>query len=194
MTEHAELEAHSSQLTRFPRRIVIAGDTGAGKSTTARRLSSMFGMPHVELDALHWLPNWTPSPPEEFRAKLQAALAGPSWVVDGNYRVARDLTWGQAEELIWLDYSFPRLLRQLTVRTFTRRARNELLWGTNRESLRSHFFTRDSLFLWLIQVHWRHRREYPAQMAAIPTLHVTRVRSPRELDHHIATLATLPRS
>jgi adenylate kinase family enzyme len=188
MSDHAP---NGQEIAALPRRIVVAGSTGSGKSTLGRRLSEMSGIPWIELDALHWLPGWTESPPEEFRAKVRAALDRPDWIVDGNYRVVRDLTWGQADEVIWLDYSFPRVLRQLVVRTFSRRARNELLWGTNRERLRDHFITKDSLFLWLIKTHWRHRREYPPQFAECPNLHVTRVRSPRELERHVRHLQAL---
>lgn len=61
------------------RRIVVVGNTGSGKTTLAGQLATLLGVPHVELDALHWWePNWVPPPVEEFRARVAAALAAGS--------------------------------------------------------------------------------------------------------------------
>jgi hypothetical protein len=76
------------------------------------------------------------------------------------------LIWPRADTLIWLDYPlwvvFPRLFRQTVNRIVTQ----EDLWGTgNRESWRKQFFSRESLFLWLLHSQPRHRRTYPALLA-----------------------------
>ena len=181
-------------LAAFPRRIAIAGTSGAGKSTLGRRLAALGGVPYVELDALHWEPGWRHAEGDVFRGRVTDALAGAGWVVDGNYAVVRDLTWGAADHLIWLDYAFPRVIWQLTRRTVRRRIGGEELWNGNRERLREFFFSRESLYLWVIQTHWKHRRTYPEWFARFPRLRVTRVRSPRALERHVALLATLPRA
>lgn len=77
------------------RRIVVVGTTGSGKSTLARTLAQRLNVPHVELDALHWEPNWRQAAPPVFRERTAHALAGEGWVVDGNYSVVRDLTWSR---------------------------------------------------------------------------------------------------
>ena len=88
-------------------RVVVVGISGAGKSTLARTLASRLGSPHVELDAIQWLPGWV--------AKIRSS-SGPRsgkpwrrhrWVVDGNYARSRDLIWPRATTIIWLDYRFP---------------------------------------------------------------------------------------
>ena len=40
------------------RRIHVASNSAAGKSTLAEQLAQMIGAAFVELDALNWLPNW----------------------------------------------------------------------------------------------------------------------------------------
>ena len=50
-----------------------------------RALSARLGVPFVELDALHHLPQWQVRDIEDFRAVVDIALAGQAWVVDGNY-------------------------------------------------------------------------------------------------------------
>lgn len=163
------------------RRIVVLGTTGSGKTTLARRLVDHLGLPLVELDALHWEPNWTPAAPDRFRARADVATAGDGWVVDGNYSAVRTIIWPRAEMLIWLDYPLVVNLWRLLWRSLRRGLTQEELWNGNRESLREQFLSRDSLFLWAVTHHGRRRREYPVQLARPEYAHlaVVRLRSPR---------------
>src|SRR5574340_369956 len=107
----------------FPRpgnRIVVVGSSGSGKTTTAETIAQKLGIPHVELDALHWLPDWQETELLEFREKIAQALAGPAWVVDGNYAKVRDISWTRADTLVWLDLPLPLVLGRLANRTFRR--------------------------------------------------------------------------
>src|SRR5689334_22685652 len=105
-----------------PSRLVILGASGVGKSTLAERVARLRDCPHVELDALHWEPNWTPADPAAFRARITAATADDAWVVSGNYLAAtRDTLWPRADTLVWLDYSLPRAFWQTLRRTARRR-------------------------------------------------------------------------
>ncbi len=88
----------------LPRKIVVIGSTGSGKTTLALRISEQLQIPHIELDALYWGPNWTETPQDIFREKVAVALAGDEWVVDGNYTKTYDIVWGRADTIIWLDY------------------------------------------------------------------------------------------
>jgi adenylate kinase family enzyme len=63
----------------------VIGSTGSGKTTFARALAQRLGIPHIELDALFWQPNWTMTAPDEFKQRVAAALGAGEWVVDGNY-------------------------------------------------------------------------------------------------------------
>ncbi|KOX28016.1 hypothetical protein ADK67_13235 [Saccharothrix sp. NRRL B-16348] len=147
------------------RRIVVLGVSGAGKSTLARELARVVDGPHVELDAIQHGPDWTPPPAEEFRARLAAATEGPAWVVDGNYiDLTADVLWHRADLIVWLDLPLwvvvPRLLRRSTVRI----ARRTVLWNGNRERLDA-LVGSDSLILWAVRAHKRHRTEYPGRLA-----------------------------
>jgi len=145
------------------KRIVIIGTTSSGKSTLAEKLAKRFGLNFIDLDALHWEPNWTAAPLEVFRERVSSATQTPAWAVAGNYHTVRDLIWPQAEAVIWLDYSLSRIFWQLTRRTFTRWWQQELLWGTNYENLWTHFklWSDESLYRWLFKTYWRRQREYP---------------------------------
>lgn len=173
-----------------PCRVVVVGTSGSGKTTLARELARRLALPHVELDALHWGPDWSPAPVEEFRRRVEAALLSGGWVADGNYSKVRDLVWGRAELLVWLDYPLPLVMARLARRTARRVLTQEELWNGNRERLGEQF-TRDSLWLWALQTHRRHRREYPArfQQPAYRHLTVVRLRSPRAAAQWLARLA-----
>jgi len=163
-------------------RIVVVGTTGSGKTTLARQLAQRLGVPHVELDALHWEPGWTEAPTAVFRQRVAEALKSSSWAVDGNYHTVRDIVWSQANLVVWLDYRLPVLLWRLWQRTIVRQLTRKELWNGNRERFRANFLSRESILLWQLQTYWRRRREYP-QMLALPEyshLRVVRLRSPGE--------------
>ena len=155
------------------KRVVVVGSTGAGKSTLAEQLAAGLGGAFVDLDALNWGPNWTPAPLDVFRARAAAALVGERWAVAGNYRNLRDITWGRADTLVWLDYPLPLIMGRLLRRTVRRIVTQEELWGGNRETLRSQFTGRDSLFLYATRTYARRRREITAELARPEHEHLT---------------------
>jgi adenylate kinase family enzyme len=165
-------------------RVAITGTSCAGKTTLARSLSRTLGVPHTELDVLYWGPNWTPRPSEDFRSQVQAAVAAPSWVVDGNYSAVRDLVWGHATTLVWLNYSFSLVFPRSVSRTFRRIVTREELFAGNRESLRG-IADPDWIPWWVLRTFWRRRREYPLllQQPEFAHLQVLELRHPREAEH-----------
>ena len=56
------------------KRVLIIGCGGAGKSTLARKLGDMTGIPVVHLDKLYWRPGWQHLSREEFDAVLDEVL------------------------------------------------------------------------------------------------------------------------
>jgi adenylate kinase family enzyme len=85
-------------------RVLVMGSSGSGKSTFARRLSEISGLPMVSIDALFWKPGWVESDRAELRERLSEVTRQPRWIMDGNYTAAagearRDL----ADTVIWFD-------------------------------------------------------------------------------------------
>jgi len=172
------------------KRIAIVGTSGSGKTTLGRQIAELLGAPNVELDALHWGPNWTPLDPGAFRDLCQQALSGDSWVADGNYRAVRDIVWRRADTLVWIDDALPRIVWRLVLRTLRRAVTREELWYGNHENLRQLFFSRGSLFLWAIQTHSKRRREYTALLGCPEYGHldVVRLRSLSDVRRWLSAL------
>ena len=163
-------------------RITVVGTTGSGKTIMAREISARLGVPYVELDALFWGANWSETPREIFRERVDLALRGNAWVVDGNYSKVRDIVWGRADTLIWLDYPLWLILWRLLWRTTTRVISGEELWNGNRESFREAFFSKKSLFVWALKTYRKLRRDYPRLIQEPQYMHLQMVRllTPRE--------------
>lgn len=186
MTAHAA----AARAPESPARIVVVGTTGAGKTALARRIARAVDAPHVEFDAYRHGPGWTETPDALFRERLREALSGDSWVGDGNYRIARSVVWPRATLLVWLDYPLRLVLWRLLLRTVHRGLRRPELWNGNRESIGRQLFTRDSLLLWALRSHGRHRREIPSELEKGEHAHLTlvRLRTPRAAEEWLATL------
>ena len=166
-------------------RIWVKGASGAGKTTLAQALARRLGLEHVELDALHHDPGWTPAPAELLQERVRGALDDArGWVVDGNYDSKLGaLVLDRAELIVWLDLPLHTKLARLARRTFERWRSQEELWNGNRENLKAAFWGGDALFPWAVRSHFRHRLEWPR-------LHerraLVRLRSPREVDAWMA--------
>jgi len=175
------------------RRVVVGGSTGSGKSTFARALAARMNVPLIELDAIRHGPNWTETPDDRFRALVGARTNADAWVVDGNYSMIRDVTWGRADTLVWLDFSLRVILSRLFVRTNRRVFRREVLWNGNRERFVNAYFSTDSLYLWVFRSFWRRKHNWPRMLAepAYRHLAVHRFRTPGEADRWLRGIQTV---
>ena len=161
---------------------MVVGTSGCGKTVLARRLAQSLGQACVELDELYWGPQWTPKPDAEFRRLVEAAASGPRWVADGNYGRVRDLLWPRATTIVWLNYSFPRVLLRALRRTLGRMITREPLWHGNKESVRLSFFSRKSILLWVISTFQRRRDELADLRASGKYPHLSWIELRRPVD------------
>jgi adenylate kinase family enzyme len=176
------------------RRVAVVGTSCAGKTTFAAALAAGLQVPHIELDALHWRPGWVPAPREAFRQAVATATSAERWVSDGNYGVVRDLVWGRATAVIWLDYPFATVLGRALYRTGRSALLREELYSGNRESFAKALLSRDSILWWVVTTWRRQRREYRElfEQGAFAHLEVVVLGSPREADSFLQRYAGHP--
>ncbi|MCB5274954.1 hypothetical protein BJG92_02492 [Arthrobacter sp. SO5] len=178
--------SHKDPLPYPPRRVLVAGVSGVGKTTLARRIAAITGGPHTEIDAIFHGPAWTPRP--EFLADVHSMVRTGSWTTEWQYDAARPLLAGSADVLVWLDLPFVRVtLPRLLRRTIRRRISREELWNGNIEApLWTVLTDREHIVLWAIRSRRKYHSAVPGLIHAYPHLTIVRLRSQQEAEAWLA--------
>jgi adenylate kinase family enzyme len=137
------------------------------------------------------LPEWKEKSLEQFREDVSCILIDNTdgWVCDGNYSRVRDLILPMTDTVVWLRLPFRIVFWNLLKRTVTRAWNKDILWGTNRESWRGMFFSRDSLLLYVIKNWKRYMRKISKDLDEIPHhASVIELHSLKEVDLYLDTL------
>lgn len=172
----------SDPLTPPPRRVLVAGPAGVGKTTLARRIEEVAGLPHTQLDALFHGPGWTQQP--GFVDAVETFTREPAWTTEWSYTTQLgDLLVSRADTLVFLDHPAVRHMARLVRRTVRRSVHHSELWNGNVEPpLRTFFRNPDHIVRW----GWKGRAKIRDRVAAVerdrPQLRVVRLRSQREAD------------
>ena len=172
---------------KLPHRIVIAGSSGAGKTTLARAVSDKLDLPFTEIDSVFHGENWMPR--ESFLDDVRAIAARDEWVSEWQYEPARPILAARATMMVWLDYPWPVQMSRAIRRTARRRLRREELWNGNQEGPLLGIFTDEEH---IIRWAWRTRhklRDLPERLERDhPHLDLVRLKSQRETDRWLATI------
>lgn len=100
-----------------PRRIVIVGNAGGGKSTLARNLAALLDIPYRGLDEIQWGPGWTLLSDDAIAATHDSWLAEDAWIIDGygpwDPMIDR---FGKADMILHVDHPFWRHVWWVTKR------------------------------------------------------------------------------
>ena len=83
---------------------IVIGCPGGGKSTFARRLHTLSGLPLHHLDTIWHKPDRTTVSRTEFDAALGEILARDEWIIDGNYNRTMERRMAACDTVFLLDY------------------------------------------------------------------------------------------
>ena len=83
--------------------IILVGNSGSGKSRTAKRIAELTGYPLFHLDKEHWLPGWVMSSREEKIIRQQKMMRREKWIIDGNYGSTMEMRFAAADLIVFLD-------------------------------------------------------------------------------------------
>ncbi len=161
-------------------RILVAGITGAGKTTLARALAGRLAIAFHEMDALAFDgPGWQEN--EHLLADVERISAAPSWIFDSfGYPAVRDLLWSRADTIVWLDYSRAVVMRRVLRRSAARTLLRKRVFGGNVEQLTGWFSAEHPA--WWAWAQYAARQAEIAARGADPRfapLDVIRLRTPR---------------
>jgi adenylate kinase family enzyme len=104
---HAKIE-NSVVPPLSPRRIVVLGCAGSGKTSLAQQIGERTGLPVICLDEMSGRLS-SQGELSSFRSLLEEAHAKEAWISDGNFaQLSFDIRLPRAELIIWLE--LPRML------------------------------------------------------------------------------------
>lgn len=158
------------------RRVLIIGPCGSGKSTLARELAPRLGLPLIHMDQLGWQPGWVETDKPELRTKVDHAVAGEAWLIEGNYGSVLAPRLERADTVLYLDFPIRLCLWRLVRRIVTHRGRAR---PDMPEGCPERF---DLGFFWYV-INWNRGPRPRTEAAIAPWLgKVVRLKSPDELE------------
>ncbi len=167
-----------------PRRVIIAGTSGSGKTHLAARIGATLQIPHIEIDGLHHGPGWIKS--STFEADVEQFAHSQQWVTEWQYSSVRALLAKRADLLVWLDLNRTQVMWQVTRRTIRRFLHQEILWNGNVEPpLWTIFRDRDHIIRWAWRTHGQTLARVTALAAERPDLTVVRLRDRAEIERWV---------
>jgi adenylate kinase family enzyme len=92
------------------KRVVILGRGASGKSTLARRLGKITGLPVIELDKIFWKPGLVATPRDQWVVIQEKLVVGDEWIMDGDLGPydAVEVRLRAADTIILLDFGLVR--------------------------------------------------------------------------------------
>ena len=151
-------------------RVAVLGRGAAGKSTLARQLGELTGLPVTELDKLFWQSGLTPTQRAEWSALQEQLARKDRWILDGDLgpHDVVEVRLRAADTVILLDFGFIRCTWRAV-----RRARE-----------------RADFWLWVLAYRRRsipHLRAMISQHAPAATVHI--LRSPSAVKQFLGSVA-----
>jgi adenylate kinase family enzyme len=169
------------ELPARPHRILVAGTSGAGKTTLAARIGGILQITHTEIDALFHGPAWVPR--ATFMADVERLAAGPQWVTEWQYGAVRELLGDRADLVVWIDLPRRSVMRQVIMRTLGRQWHRKVLWNGNVEPpLRTILTDPEHVVRWAWSTHPRTASNVLQLQQRRPGLPIVRLRTRSEVE------------
>jgi len=113
------------------KKILIIGNSGAGKTTFAHKLAHSLNLPLVHLDKLYWYGDWQRLSREEFDLLVQKELEKPEWIIDGNFNRTISHRMKYCDTIFFFDFSTVSCLLGITKRMIKNYGKSRMDMGGN---------------------------------------------------------------
>lgn len=168
------------------RRVAVFGNAGGGKSTLARKLAELTGLPLYPLDLVQFRPGGGEVPPDEYAKAHAELLRRDAWIIDGYGSVKS--AWERfdvADTLVYVDLPLSTHVRWVTKRLVQGIIRTPEGWPEGSPMISS---TIDSYrVLWRCHKHLTPRyRKLVAETRPHKSVH--HLKSPREMRAFLAVV------
>lgn len=102
------MEANCSEKSHPPKKIMIFGIPGSGKSTFSLKISRLLHLPLFHLDKYFFVSGWEERDYQEFLQIQKGLVDQDSWVIDGNATRSFEMRFSTADTVIY--FRFNRIL------------------------------------------------------------------------------------
>ena len=168
------------------RKVLIIGGNGSGKTTMARQLAKITGLPLCHLDTLYWTDDWQPRERSEFITLLQAELEKEKWILDGNMRRTLPQRLPYCDTVIYLDFSGIRCFFGTLKRLLQNHGQSRPDMGGNcieRFDKRSWTFIKSTL-----SFNKKHRAYFYNTIASYPNVELIVLKNRRQVNKFLKSL------
>lgn len=183
------------ELTVLPKRVLVYGVTGSGKTSLAKQLSEITGIEATEVDNLTFEPGWVTVPDEVQIERISTICSRDGWILDSAYAKWLPTVLPKTDLIICLDYHRLVSLSRLFGRTISRAITMQPVCNGNTESWKL-MFSRESILVWHFKSFQNKKRRMAAWAAGDPAAcellqpgcQILRLTSPKQCDAWVSQL------